>query len=780
MSFPTNQLRTEDIPNDAFTTEVAEEAVQVFGDPVGTRTAWRTQENLGELSYTQLWTLIGEGHVDHVRYFGPERKSVMVTLKDSAPGGVRTVKVNLPPDPDLVDHMVLHGVGVNLGQSEAERVGKAFIIQVARYTFPFVMISALFWLIHTWILDPLPNKFRRREFIRYRREILHVGTKLNFRSPARQVFIDTSSPDFIAWDDINGIDEVKKEIEEIIDYLKNPALLRLRGVTRIGGVLLAGAPGTGKTLLAKAIAAESGVRMFTCSGTDFYDVYTGVGARRIRETFEMMRNFAPAILFVDEFDALGAARGAAGAGDESASIINELLVQMDGFEDNRGIVVLGATNRPGAIDAALIRPGRFDRIIYMPLPDAAGRAKILQVHARNKSVDPNINWYEVARAMAGFTGADCMGLMNRAARMAARQGRESIIEEDIYAAMENKSMEAFQELTNSPIPGDAGVPDPIPPALRKAIAVYEAGKALLAYITPEFDEIARVSICPYNIVTGYTLFVEDEESRADAILTRGDMEAHMVVNLAGRCCEKLVMGESEVTGLGAPDMFQANMIAREMIMSAGMNQRLGPVDLMHLKVTQRDSGNLLRSYEPKEQGEEEHYYHASDISTEQARVALAEVVELLEAAEAKAYYGLAINWAPLNALVDALLDKGVLQGREVAHILDTAGVIHFPDPYIVGFGWDTAGELLYPFKPSKPGSSSAADEQQQQQQSGAQQQKEPVLSGLAAKTWFAGTDQDAPRNPDGKFKYEWHWNSPYTIKRDLPDWYMKEVERYSY
>ncbi|KAI8464373.1 MAG: hypothetical protein J3K34DRAFT_526266 [Monoraphidium minutum] len=294
-------VRSEDVPTDAFTTEAAEEAWALFGEPASLQTAWRSSENLTTLAYTQFWTLAQEGHVARVRVFGPERRAAMVTLKPSAPGGERMAKVVLAPDPDLIPHLVAHGVSIDPGTSEAERVGRSLLIQIARYTMPFVFISAVFWLLHTWILDPIPNKFRRREFIRYRREILHVGSKLNFRSPARQVFIDTTGPDFISWNDINGIDEVKREIEEIIDYLKNPALLRLRGVNRIGGVLLAGAPGTGKTLLAKAIAAESGVRMFTCSDTDFY------------------------------FDALGAARGAAAGGDESASIINELIVQMDGF-----------------------------------------------------------------------------------------------------------------------------------------------------------------------------------------------------------------------------------------------------------------------------------------------------------------------------------------------------------------------------------------------------------------------------------------------------------------
>ena len=235
------------------------------------------------------------------------------------------------------------------------------------------------------------------------------------------------------------------------------------------------------------------------------------------------------------------------------------------------------------------------------------------MHARNKAVDPSINWPEVARAMSGFTGADCMGLMARAARMAGRQGRAAITEDDIYAAMENKAMESYQELTSSPAPGAEGVPDPIPPALRKSVAAFTAGKALLAYITPDYDEVARVSVCPYNVVTGYVLFVEDEDARADAILTRGDMESAMVVHLAGRCAEKLVMGESEVTGLGAPDLFHANLIAREMVLSAGMGAKTGPVDALRVRANEKASGDLLRSLEPRDADDEPSYYQVSRV-----------------------------------------------------------------------------------------------------------------------------------------------------------------------
>ncbi|GIL84930.1 hypothetical protein Vretimale_9765 [Volvox reticuliferus] len=785
---PKEKAKTEDMVDDAFTTEVVEEALALFGDANSVKTAWRTQDVMRELSYTQLWSLVEEGHVARLRFYGPERNKVMVTTKASAPGGVRVSKVVLPPDPELLDHLVAHGVAVDEGASEDDRLRASLFIQTLRYTVPFMVISGLFWILHTWILDPVPNKFRRQEFIRYRREMLHVASKLNFRTPAREIRIDTTSPDFIKWDDINGIDEVKNEITEIIEYLRNPALLRSRGVARIGGILLAGAPGTGKTLLAKAIAAEGGVRMFTCSGTDFYDVYSGVGARRIRETFDRLRNAAPAILFIDEFDALGAARGAQASGDESASIINELLVQMDGFEDNRGIVVLGATNRPNAIDSALIRPGRFDRIIYMPLPDAAGRAKIMQVHARNKAVDPTINWYEVARAMAGFTGADVMGLMARAARMAARQGREAITEDDIYAAMENKTVEAMVENTSAG--GGGGFvaddvspdnPEPIPPQLRKSISVYEAGKALIAYITPEYEEIARVSVCPLNIISGFTLFVEDEDKNVNAILTRSELEARMVVSLAGRCSEKLVMGEGNVTGMGSPDLFHANLIAREMVMSMGMGRRTGPVDLLRVMgAAEGAPGESTLRAGPEISEEEPFYYHTSDMSTEQARVALSEVVELLEAAEAKAMYGLAMNWKPLQALTQALLDRGTLTGKEVAHILETNGVIHFPDPYTGGFGWDPDGSLRYPFKPETPAPTAEELERAKRKKEEEDEAAKPKLTGALAKTWFAGTEHDVPRTPDGRFAYGWHWNMPYSIRKTLPDWYKKELERYSY
>eukprot|EP00798_Chlamydomonas_sp_ICE-L_P024177 gene24177-9766_t len=311
-----------------------------------------------------------------------------------------------------------------------------------------------------------------------------------------------------------------------------------------------------------------------------------------------------------------------------------------------------------------------------------------------------------------------------------------IMEEDLFAAMENKAMEAFLEMTSAPKPGqDIGVPETLPPYIRRIVATYEGGKALIAYITPEFEEIARVSVCPDDLITGYTLFVEDEYKRANAILTRADMESHMVVNVAGRCAERLVVGdELHMTGISAPDHFHANMIAREMVLEFGMGKKTGPVDLMNVRPQKGDSALLQRS---TSQPDEDYYYHSTDMSSEQARESMGEIADMLASAEAKAIHGLAINWK--------------------AH--QSNGVIHFPDPYIEAYGWDEEGSLIYPHRPKKDPSLPASTED-------AGPETPPKLTGLKAKTWFAGTEYDAPRDADGNFRSGWHWNMPYAISRD--------------
>lgn len=269
-------------------------------------------------------------------------------------------------------------------------------------------------------------------------------------------------------------------------------------------------------------------------------------------------------MFIDEFDGLGKSRSYSSVGDdESVHTINQLLTEMDGFEDNTGVVVMAATNRPSSLDKALIRPGRFDRIIHLPLPNLDGRVGILQVHAKGKTLAPDADLRKIARAAAGFTGAELMNLMNIAAIVSVRQGHSAITDADLFEALETQQEEKLTKAGG----GKQQVyeDDIVPPAMRRSIAVYEAAKVLTAFLTPHFDEVAKVSICPGGAPTGYSYFVPSEERLEAGVVTRGFMEAKLVVCMAGRCAERLVLGDAYISTMGAADLEMANNIAREMV-----------------------------------------------------------------------------------------------------------------------------------------------------------------------------------------------------------------------
>lgn len=272
---------------------------------------------------------------------------------------------------------------------------------------------------------------------------------------------------------------------------------------------------------------------------------------------------APCIIFIDEFDGLGKSRSYSGVGDdESVHTINQLLTEMDGFEDNTGVVVMAATNRPASLDKALIRPGRFDRIVHLPLPNLDGRVGILQVHCRNKTLAQDVDLRKIARAAAGFTGAELMNLVNTAAVISVRQGHGALTDADLFEALELQQQEKVsKEGGGMPASDD----DIVPPALRRSIAVYEAAKVLVAHVTPHFDEIAKVTLCPGGAATAFTYFVPSEEHIESGVVSRGYMEARLVVAMAGRCAERLVLGDGHISMGGAADLEMANNIAREMV-----------------------------------------------------------------------------------------------------------------------------------------------------------------------------------------------------------------------
>ncbi|KFM27035.1 ATP-dependent zinc metalloprotease FTSH 1, chloroplastic [Auxenochlorella protothecoides] len=387
---------------------------------------------------------------------------------------------------------------------------------------------------------------------------------------------------------------------------------------------------------------------------------------------------APCILFIDEFDGVGKARSATAGNEEAVHTINQLLSELDGFDDNTGVVVFAASNRPQSLDSALTRPGRFDRIITLPYPNLEGRIQVLKVHARGKRVAQNLDYHKISRATAGFSGAQIMNLMNNAAIVAARQGRLEISDAEVFEALERITLEEL---------GDSGVEydlTEIPQSVRSSIAVYEAARALVGYITPDFDEVQRVSVCPNGTATGSTYFLPLEEQLETRIIERGYLESKMVVALAGRCAEMLVLGEANYTSSAGEDLTLANYIAREMVYHSGFGARMGPVAL------QDDDENFLM----REKSEP-----VSNISTELSLVAYQDVKDILAAAEAKAYYGIVKNYAAFEALVQNLTVRETLTGTEISDILDKFPLERYPRSTLSGFYWEEDGSVGYPGKP---------------------------------------------------------------------------------
>ena len=366
----------------------------------------------------------------------------------------------------------------------------------------------------------------------------------------------------VTFADVAGIEEAKAEVQEIIDFLKDPQKFQKLGGKIPKGVLLVGAPGTGKTLLARAIAGEAGVPFFSISGSDFVEMFVGVGASRVRDLFEQAKKTAPCIIFIDEIDAVGRHRGAGlgGGHDEREQTLNQLLVEMDGFEANQGVIIIAATNRPDVLDPALLRPGRFDRQVIVPQPDVKGRLEIIKVHTKNIPVDENVNLEEIARGTPGFTGADLENLANEAALLAARKGKSKVEKSDFEAAkdkvlmgVERKSMIISEEE-------------------KKNTAFHEAGHALVAKLTPGTDPLHKVSIIPRGRALGVTqqLPIDDKYTYSKDYLMKA-----LTVLLGGRAAEEVALKHT-TTGAGN-DLERATDLARKMVTEWGMSDKLGPL-----------------------------------------------------------------------------------------------------------------------------------------------------------------------------------------------------------
>ncbi len=440
--------------------------------------------------------------------------------------------------------------------------------------------------------------------------------------------------------DVAGADEEKEELQEIVEFLRDPKKFNVLGARIPHGVLLVGPPGTGKTLLARACAGEAGVPFYTISGSDFVEMYVGVGASRVRDLFDKAKKTAPCIVFIDEIDAVGRQRGAGlgGGHDEREQTLNQLLVEMDGFDGNEGVIVVAATNRADILDKALLRPGRFDRQVYVGYPDIKGREEILRVHTRNKPLAPDVDLKIIARTTPGFTGADLENLVNEAALLAARHGRKAIVESDIEAANIKVMM------------GPEKKSKVVTDKQRRMVAYHEAGHAVAAYYCETSDPVHQISIIPHGPAGGYTMYrpLEDSSNK-----TRTEMCEDLVHMLGGRVAEKLVM--EDITTGASQDLKQATRQARSMVTRYGFSEKLGPV------VYSDDPGETFLGRD---------YGHTRDYSEQIAGQIDAEVRELLDTALKTAEKILAEHIDKLHLVSNTLLEREKLEGDQFRILME--------------------------------------------------------------------------------------------------------------
>ncbi len=435
----------------------------------------------------------------------------------------------------------------------------------------------------------------------------------------------------VTFDDVAGVEDSKKELEEVVDFLKNPKKYRDLGARIPKGVLLAGAPGTGKTLLAKAVAGQAGVPFFHTSGSEFEEMLVGAGASRVRDLFKKARKAAPCIIFIDEIDAVAKKRGTvlhSGAGEQT---LNQILVEMDGLEERENVIVLGATNRPDVLDPAILRPGRFDRMVVVQMPDAKGRKEILDVHARNKKFAKDIDLYTLAKKTIGYSGADLENLLNEAAIMAAEDGDKEIGQDDI--------MEAFLKVK---LGRKKNVEDE--KEVLELTAYHEAGHAIVARYTPSADPVEQISIIPRGMSGGVTVYLPEKERKS---LHRRQMLAWIRTGVAGRAAEEIFL--DDISSGASSDIEQATSVAKEMIMKYGMSEKLGMVKYGDLDETTH------LGYA---------YGGGRDYSENTARVIDEEVKRLVDEAYADAKKILSEHKGDVEKLVKLLLEKEVVIREE--------------------------------------------------------------------------------------------------------------------
>lgn len=579
----------------------------------------RQPQNIENWRYSRFVDEVKQGQVEKVT-ISADRSRALVTTDDG-----KKATVNLANDPDLLNILQTSGVDISVSPQTDDNVWARVL---STLLIPFLLLVVLFFVL--------------------RRAQNGPGSQaMNFGKSRARVQMEPQTQ--VTFGDVAGIDQAKLELAEVVDFLKNADRFTAVGAKIPKGVLLVGPPGTGKTLLAKAVAGEAGVPFFSISGSEFVEMFVGVGASRVRDLFEQAKSNAPCIVFIDEIDAVGRQRGAGlgGGNDEREQTLNQLLTEMDGFEGNTGIIIIAATNRPDVLDAALLRPGRFDRQVVVDRPDYQGRLEILNVHARGKTLSKDVDLEKIARRTPGFTGADLANLLNEAAILAARRNLTEISMDEIN--------DAIDRVLAGPEKKDRVMSEK-----RKAlVAFHEAGHALVGALMPDYDPVQKISIIPRGRAGGLTWFTPSEDRMDSGLYSRSYLQNQMAVALGGRVAEEIVFGDEEVTTGASNDLQQVARVARQMVTRFGMSDRLGPVALG------RSQGGMFLGRDIMAE---------RDFSEETAAAIDDEVRNLVEQAYRRAKTVLMENRAVLDRLAQMLIDRETVDAEELQELLASSDV----------------------------------------------------------------------------------------------------------
>ena len=581
---------------------------------------------VAKISYGRFLDYVKAGRVTSVDIYEGGRNAIVESVDPEIDNRVQRLRVDLPGlAPELVSTLKEEGISFDIHPPKTAPAGIGIL---GNLLFPLILIGGLILLSRR--SNSMPGG---------------PGQAMQFGKTKARFAMEAETG--VKFDDVAGVNEAKQDLEEVVTFLKQPERFTSVGAQIPRGVLLVGPPGTGKTLLAKAIAGEAGVPFFSLSGSEFVEMFVGVGASRVRDLFKRAKENSPCLIFIDEIDAVGRQRGAGigGGNDEREQTLNQLLTEMDGFEGNSGIIIIAATNRPDVLDSALMRPGRFDRQVTVDAPDISGRLSILKVHSRNKKLEKDLTLESIARRTPGFTGADLANLLNEAAILTARRRKNHI------------GLSEIDDAVDRIIAGMEGQPL-VDGRSKRLIAYHEVGHALIGSLVKDHDPVQKVTVIPRGQAKGLTWFSPDDDQ---TLISRSQLKARIMGALGGRAAEDIIFGREEVTTGAGGDVQQVASMARQMLTRFGMSS-LGPVSL------EGDNQEVFvgRSL-----------MNTSDISDEISKQIDEQVRKIVKQCYEETLELVAKNRSAMDKLVEILIEKETMDGEEFCEILSE--FTHIPE-----------------------------------------------------------------------------------------------------